>query len=188
MKRIRVSHGSTRIEVDSQAETVLVEGKDAFSKINVSTGPSKNSLAKSAWISYLQIFLTIIAALSSLAMIVVAIWQWRDGSNLPPIISASMKVFSFALIGSLLSLGGINIFSLKSEIKSVSQSNQNIEKCPYIDIGNFDEEDLHRPGNPRFCMRCPLAIDLSSAVQGGLIHKCVVYPALHAQWKDLSKT
>jgi len=112
------------------------------------------------------------------------IWQWKRGSSTPAAVSISAKVFSVALVGSLFSIGGLNLFSLRAQIGAAQKLAQSVRGCPFLPIFAGNPAEIRRPGNPRFCIKCPLGVDTIQN-RDGLIHFCTAYPALHRAWREL---
>jgi hypothetical protein len=169
-----------------QGEGVLTY-KMPFNSPRIVTSETRKSL----WVRRLDKVLRYVTPLLIILVLALAIWYWVAGVNAPSFVSLSAKVFSFALIGSLLSLGGVNLLSLKSQLVENEQHLGSVsERCPFISIlepkNSLRVFVSMRPGNPRFCIKCPLGIDLSSNVEG-LIHTCSVYPALHKEWKVMQE-
>jgi hypothetical protein len=65
--------------------------------------------------------LQVLTLLLSIAAVALAIWLWVQGKSAPPFISTSFKVVGFSLIGSVLALGGVTLFSLQIRLNKMEQ-------------------------------------------------------------------
>lgn len=133
----------------------------------------------------------IVSVLTGLASIFFLIFLWTGNTSLGTLkVDSLLTVFSFAFVGSLISIGGVNIFSinasLRKEKEKIKKYVRSVKGCPFVPIIEIKpNHELRQPGNPRFCYKCPLGIDISSDQEGGLIHNCKVYLDLHNKWKEL---
>lgn len=190
MPEIRFDEDDGPIQLQMSQGYAVVQGegilsyKMPFNRPRIATPESRRSL----WIKNLDKILRYITPVLIVLVIAFTIWTWVSSGNAPSFVSLSAKVFSFALIGSLLSLGGVNLLSLKTQLVENEQGLLNVlsPRCPFISILDNQVENVfatRRPGNPQFCIKCPLGIDIDSSRPDGLIHSCTVYPALHREWK-----
>ena len=137
--------------------------------------------ANPRWVRYLNIAATAISALSGLALFVLIVLVVAGQTAVGTVtITTLLTVFSTSLIGSLLSIGGVTLFSVTTNLKKMREKVAQTD-CPFegIQSGN----DVRRPGNPEFCVGCPLGIDLNGNVEGYLMHRCSVYMDKHNAWK-----
>ena len=116
--RIRLRYGQAVV----QGSGVLVyePDRDRMESAEVKIAESKGRKLS----EILSTILMIASIVLALGALVLSIWNWHTGIHTPSIVSISAKVFSYALVGSLISLGGVNLFSLKSQLKSVSKPPQ----------------------------------------------------------------
>jgi hypothetical protein len=142
--------------------------------------------------------LIILAGVLLIASIALSIWKYATCGEVPPFISITADLVNIALIGSVVSVGGLSIFSLGSEITTIQNEIDLKEKplsCPFEALHNrkhlmnfvdlSSDYRLYMPGDPRFCRRCPLGIEGNGQKQYDLFHACSAYPELHEKWEKL---
>jgi len=127
----------------------------------------------------------LVSILSGIAVITFVVLLWSGRTAIGSVqIGTLLTVISFTLVGGLISIGGVKMFSFTANLRKAKEKiERSTAGCPFVPL--FLGSDLKRPGNPYFCVQCPLGIDTSSNVEGGLIHVCSVYLPLHNQWKQL---
>ena len=146
-------------------------------------------LHRSTLLRFLDTITKVATIISLVGMVVLWIWKWQAGAAAPAFVSIASNVFSVAFLGSLFSYGGVNIVSLQAQ----SQANQmRVEdltaRCPFNDLVRDTLNQIQQPGNPDFCLKCPLGIDtIGERERGFLIHNCRVYDELHTQWRSIHK-
>jgi len=100
-----------------------------------------------------------------------------------------LTILSFTFVGGLISIGGVKMFTINASLRKAKERIERVITpavgCPFLQILAGEDAGLSRPGNPYFCVKCPLGIDTSQSSQDGLIHVCNVYPGLHRQWIEL---
>jgi len=153
---------------------------------------SNNSVQKSRSLKIIEKIGKVLSIISSFAIIlllVLIIVGMQTIGNLQ--ITNLFTFLSFTLFGGLISIGGANLISFKSQFKAAEQSItkilQRTETCPFINIQieHINPSFERRvPGNPQVCAKCPLCIDTDSNASDGLIHICKVYPELHQKWNE----
>ncbi len=152
---------------------------------------SDQKVKKTKFLKTIDLLGKIISIISGIAIVVFVIFLLAGKTSIGSVqVSTLLTVISFTLIGGIISIGGVQMFSFnaslrKSENKIREHLNRNLE-CPFDRILKTDNPNWHnrQPGNPDFCMRCPLGIDISGNVEGGLIHVCKVYMNYHKRWLD----
>jgi hypothetical protein len=134
--------------------------------------------------------LSVIAGLLSIALLVLVVKGVREVQTFST--DSLLSIFSIAFIGSLISFGGTQLFSINANLRRQEKLVQSYASvgagCPFeriLRVMNSNME-LHRPGNPRFCIKCPLGIDGDSSKKGHLLHNCAVYGQMHDEWLKLS--
>jgi hypothetical protein len=130
----------------------------------------------------------VISILSGAAVIVFVALVWVGQTTIGSVqIGTLLTIFSFALVGGIISIGGVKMFSINANLRKTRETIKQIgtDGCPFLPLFMADSTELRRPGNPYYCMKCPLGIDIASNHEGGLIHVCRVYLTLHRQWKEL---
>jgi hypothetical protein len=131
-----------------------------------------------------------VSILSGIAVIAFVVLLWSGKTTIGSVqIGTLLTIVSFTFIGGLISIGGLKMFSINASLRKAKERIEQVITtaggCPFLAIFAGKPTELHRPGNPRFCVKCPLGIDIDSSKEGGLIHVCNVYPVLHRQWKEL---
>lgn len=153
---------------------------------------SNESIQKSRSLKIIENIGKVLSIISSLAIIVLLVLIIVGTQTIGNLQITNLFTFlSFTLFGGLISIGGANLISFKSQFKNTEQSISEIlqrkETCPFINIQvdpinpNFERRV---PGNPQVCVKCPLGIDTDSSTSDGLIHICKVYPELHRKWNE----
>ncbi|MCX7346993.1 MAG: hypothetical protein NTU78_14850 [Alphaproteobacteria bacterium] len=127
--------------------------------------------------------------LSVVGMIVLWSWIWISGASVPAIIKVTANIISFAFLGSIISFGGLKVFSLQLQSDaSIKKLDDLAQRCPFLAVAKERLVGIHQPGNPQFCVGCPLGIDtINDKDRGYLIHNCAVYHQLHVKWLDQSE-
>ena len=140
---------------------------------------------ENVWLKSLDYGGKIVSILSGIAVIAFVALMWAGRTAIGSVqIGTLLTVISFTLVGGLISIGGVKMFSITANLRRAKEKiERSTAGCPFVPL--FLGSDLKRPGNPYFCVQCPLGIDTSSSVEGGLIHVCSVYLPLHNQWKQL---
>ncbi len=106
-------------------------------------------------------------------------------------VTSLLTVLSFTLVGGLISVGGVKMFSIDASLRKAKEKMERvvitIGGCPFQFIYAGQPTELDRPGNPEFCQRCPLSRgpDQNLKVDGYLKHNCKVYLALYRKWVEL---
>jgi hypothetical protein len=90
----------------------------------------------------------------------------------------------FAFLGSVVSFGGLKVFSLQLQSDASARKLGDLaHQCPFLTVAKEKLTGIHQPGNPQFCVGCPLGIDtINDKERGYLMHNCAVYHQLHVQW------
>jgi hypothetical protein len=142
-------------------------------------------IKEKVWLKFLDYGGKIVSILSGIAVIAFVVLLWLGRTAIGSVqIGTLLTVISFTLVGGLISIGGVKMFSITANLRKAKEKiERSTAGCPFVPL--FLGSDLKRPGNPNFCIKCPLGIDRSSNVEGGLIHVCTVYLPLHNQWKQL---
>ncbi len=173
MERIFIDRSRGIVEVN------LGDGNSHYSVPRTPDASSSSASGSSQLHTILARIATVVGVVSLLGALALAIWDWGTGGSAPPFVSIAAKALSVAFIGSLISLGGINIFSLKGELKALQQKPELIIGCPFVPLSLYGVGHKDSPGNPRVCVKCPLGI---VEVAGDLIHNCKVYEQNHQRW------
>lgn len=131
-----------------------------------------------------------VSILSGIAIIVLVALLWSGQTTIGTVqIGTLLTMLSFTLVGSLISIGGVKMFTINASLRKAKERIERVitttGACPFSVIFAGQPIELRRPGNPYFCAKCPLGIDIDSTEEGGLIHTCSVYMTLHRQWKEL---
>jgi hypothetical protein len=131
-----------------------------------------------------------VSILSGIAVIVFVALLWSGQATIGSVqIGTLLTIVSFTFIGGLISIGGVKMFSINASLRKAKERIEQVITtaggCPFLAIFAGEPTELRRPGNPYFCAKCPLGIDIDSRKEGSLIHVCNVYPVLHRQWKEL---
>jgi hypothetical protein len=74
------------------------------------------------------------------------------------------------------------MFSINASLRRVLAATTG---CPFVPLFSGAATETRRPGDPMVCLKCPLGVDTSSNVEGGLMHHCRVYLLHHTQWLEL---
>ncbi|MCL3782730.1 hypothetical protein EMN47_20275 [Prolixibacteraceae bacterium JC049] len=144
---------------------------------------------KSRLLKNIDIISKVVSILSGLGVIVFVIFLFAGKTSIGAVqVSTLLTVISFTLIGGIVSIGGVQMFSFNASLR---KNQVNLEKllkektsCPFENLVFNDNPNWkdYEPGNPRFCSKCPLGIDMTSEDRGGLIHVCKVYHKHHRNW------
>lgn len=213
MAEIRFTQSDGPIRLQFASHDAIIQGKGSISykphirnlKAMLLGKPHKGKLRA------LDVIAKILAVLSAVGALGLFIWKWKEGASTPPFVSLGANVLSVALVGSLIGLGGVNLFSLEGRLSTSEEllagnRNENEKqlhemlrhidehfailsrRCPFEEIftPNHQLNGISRPGDPNFCVKCPLGIDQSSQQEDGLMHNCHVYHDLHVKWKRLA--
>ena len=134
----------------------------------------------------MRILQRITAAMSIILFLAVAgllLWRWIGGDQIPAFVSVTAEVASFALLGSLVSLGGVSLLSVQGAVSAESERIETLQaRCPFESI-TLDSGNGQQPGCPEFCAKCLLGVDtITKREHGFLIHNCRVYDGLHRRW------
>jgi hypothetical protein len=143
-------------------------------------------------LKFLDIISKVITILSSIGIITFIIMLLIGKQDIGSIkVSSLLTIISFTLVGGFISIGGVKLFSINASLR---KNNSRIDKylkegefCPFLNVFDNQPHDnnwkTHRPGNPDFCIKCPLSIDtISDKERGFLIHNCNSYNQLHNSW------
>ena len=152
--------------------------------------PSESEKEESVLLKTLDYISRGVSILSGIAVIVFVALLWSGQTAIGSVqIGTLLTILSFTLVGGLISIGGVKMFSINASLRKAKDRIERVittaAGCPFLVILAGQPTELYRPGNPYFCMKCPLIIDRDSAKEGGLIHICSVYLTLHRQWKEL---
>jgi len=193
MAEIRFSEQDGVVRVQVGPSVARVQGEGSFELAGPNFPPSTFAVKgiSRGMTLFKRVVIWLTVALLAIAIGFVA-WRWWSGGALPPILSIGADIVNVALIGSLLSLGGVSLMSIEGQVASGLEAVARIEqRCPFEDITvsglNGPGRHFHalRPGNPQFCVKCPLGIDTTGDRQAGfLIHGCAVYKEHHRSWLD----
>jgi len=168
----------------------VIEGKGLIRYIRHGVFPSVTlqRLHRSALLRYMGIITKMGTIISLGGMIVLWIWKWKAGATTPAFVSVASNVFNIAFLGSLFSYGGVNIVSLQAQSQENKRRVEDISiQCPFKDLLRDPVGQVQQPGNPDFCVKCPLGIDTTNERDRGfLIHNCLVYDKLHAKWCSIN--
>lgn len=133
-----------------------------------------------------------VSILSGIAVIVFIVLLWSGQTHIGSVqIGTLLTILSFTLVGGLISIGGVKMFSINANLRKTKDRIERVTTtavgCPFLPIfaEQSTELELRRPGNPYVCIKCPLGVDISPGIEGGLINTCSVYSSLHNQWKEL---
>jgi len=137
----------------------------------------------------LRIFQRIAAIASAVLFVVVAAllaWRWFRGGETPAVVSISAEVASLALLGSLFSLGGVSLLSVQGALAAEGERIEALQqRCPFESVSLGRINNGREPGNPEFCVKCPLGIDtVNDRRRDFLMHSCAVYEQLHHRWRE----
>ena len=106
-------------------------------------------------------------------------------------VSSLLTVISFTLVSGFISIGGVKLFNFNASLRKnefkVDKYLNEIAICPFQRVFKLHTNNSnwknHKPGNPDFCIKCPLAIDtIDDKERGFLIHNCSIYKQLHDSW------
>jgi len=169
-------------------ERLLERAFDAHN-IRILDSPREKKSRANRVVELISAVLSVIAGVLSIALLVLVVKGVREVQTFST--NSLLSIFSIAFIGSLVSFGGTQLFSINANLRRQEKLVQHFASveagCPFeriLRIINSNME-LHRPGNPRFCIKCPLGIDGSSSQKGHLLHNCAVYEQLHDEWLKL---
>lgn len=149
--------------------------------------PQSAPLDEPAWVKHLNRVAGILSVLSGLAILLVLVLIiWGAPAVAGVNVATLLTVFSTSFVGSILSVGGTTLFTLSANLRRTKQEVLAIaaapETCPFEAIPR-QSGAVMRPGNPQFCVKCPLGIDrISDRDRGYLKHNCRVYDELHQAW------
>lgn len=152
--------------------------------------PSESEDEETGLLKTLDYASKVVSVLSGTAVIVFVALLWSGQATIGNIqVGTLLTILSFTLVGGLISIGGVKMFSINASLRKAKERIERVVTtaggCPFLVIFAGQPTELRRPGNPYFCAKCPLGIDIDSSKEGGLIHICSVYPTLHRQWKEL---
>jgi hypothetical protein len=112
-----------------------------------------------------------VSILSGLAVIAFVVLLWLGKTSIGSVqISTLLTVFGFTLVGGLVSVGGVKVFSLSASLRRAQARIERFDSvsggCPFV--GAVDDQatreyglrDSYNVGDPRFCSGCRL-IDLN---------------------------
>ncbi len=139
----------------------------------------------SPWVNRIEIGAKLASIISGIAAAVFVGLLWAGQTSIGGIsIKNALTILSVALVGGLVSVGGVKLFSINASLRRAIAA---ASDCPFIPIFQraIDTDGLRQPGNPYVCQKCPLGVDTNSNVPGGLMHNCRVYPIHHARWLEL---
>ena len=162
--------------------TINLAGQPRFQR-----GLQPAQVDEPAWIILLNRVAGVLSVLSGLAILVLLVIIIRGTPAIAGInVDTLLTIFSTSLVGSLLSVGGTTLFNLSANLRRAKQEITAIaaapETCPFEAIHQQPGEAM-RPGNPYFCVQCPLGIDtISDRSRGYLMHNCSVYDEIHQAW------
>jgi hypothetical protein len=124
-----------------------------------------------------------VSAILFVTVAALLLWRWIAGGQVPAFVSVTAEVASFALLGSLVSLGGASLLSVQGAVAAESERIETLQhRCPFETI-TLGRGNGREPGNPDFCVKCPLGIDtVGERERGFLMHNCGVYDGLHRRW------
>lgn len=145
---------------------------------------------KSKWLKNIDIVSKVVSILSGLGVIVFVIFLFSGKTSIGSVqVSTLLTIISFTLIGGIVSIGGVQMFSFNASLRKNQINFEKLIKekigCPFEHLleNNNPNWENYEPGNPRFCAKCPLGIDTISEEQGGLIHVCKVFNNHFSNWK-----
>jgi hypothetical protein len=151
---------------------------------------SESEDEKSTVLSHLDNFSKGVSILSGIAVIVFVVILISGQTSIGNVqVEKLLTILSFTLVGGLVSIGGVKMFSINASLRKAKDKIERVitaeRGCPFMNLFDEQYDNLRRPGNPKFCIKCPLGIDLDSRLNKGLIHMCSVYPILHLQWLQI---
>lgn len=190
-RRVQINHiDKVEIHADPQWLWHTLELRDLIERAagpRDQQYPQSAQLDKPAWVTVLNRVAGVLSVLSGLAILVVVVLIIMGAPAVAGInVATLLTVFSTSLVGSLLSVGGTTLFTLSANLRRTKQEITAIaaapETCPFEAISQQAGEVM-RPGNPQFCVKCPLGIDrIGDEDRGYLMHNCGVYDELHRAW------
>jgi len=133
--------------------------------------------------------ITIVSGIGIITFIIMLLAGQQDIGSIK--VTSLLTIISFTLVGGFISIGGVKLFSINASLR---KNNSRIDKylkegelCPFLSVFNNQSLDnnwkSYRPGNPDFCLKCPLGLDtISDRERGFLIHNCISYNQLHKVW------
>ena len=184
--RFHEDDGPLRISLANHEAVIRGEGEITYYPRHRAASITQSVVQRAKWVRYVERAALVASIVSAVVSLIFLIWGWASGTSTPSFVSISAKLFSVALLGSLFSLGGINLFSLKSQLGAASSQLAEVRRgCPFMPLFTGDSEELQRPGNPSVCVKCPLGVDRSSNRDDRLIHHCDAYPELHRRWLEI---
>ena len=144
---------------------------------------------KSILLKNIDLISKIVSMLSGLGVIVFVVFLFAGKTSIGSVeVSTLLTVNSFTLIGGIVSIGGVKMFSFNASLRKNQTNIENLSKektvCPFenlVDNSNPNCKD-YKPGNPLFCKKCPLGIDMTGEDRGGLINVCKVYKEHLRNW------
>jgi len=189
MAELRFTENDGPIQLRLADHDAVVQGKGLISYVprgGVRVA-GRRRLHQSRLLKRLDIAVKIATLISFVGLIGLYVWRWYGGPSVPAFVSVASNVFSIAFLGSLISFGGVNILSLQA------QSDANLERveilardCPFKALLRDPFDQIRQPGNPDFCIRCPLGIDtIGESERGFLMHNCAIYDEMHSKWRSL---
>ena len=129
----------------------------------------------------------IVSIVSGLALIVFVILLFYGKTTIGSVqTSTLLTVISVTLIGGIVSIGGVQMFSFNASLRKVERKIQLKEKdeCPFDKIMKNTNSNWegYAPGNPRFCSKCPLFVDEQANVFDPEMQICGVFPKYYERW------
>lgn len=145
-------------------------------------GHQKLKNPKSKLLKNIDLISKIVSLFSGVGVIAFVVFLFAGKTSIGSVeVSTLLTIISFTLIGGIVSIGGVQMFSFNASLRRNKVNLENLIKekvgCPFdnlVDNSNPNYKD-YKPGNPQFCMKCPLGIDRTGDNRMGLINVCKVY-------------
>lgn len=189
MAELKFAEDDGPIQLRLADHDAIVEGKGLirYFRRGMLRSVALQRFHRSTLLRYLDTITKVATIISLFGMVVLWVWKWQAGAAVPAFVSISSNVFSVAFLGSLFSYGGVNIVSLQAQSQANEMSVENLTvRCPFKDLVKDPFGQVQQPGNPDFCVKCPLGVDtIDERERGFLIHNCCVYNELHTQWRTI---
>lgn len=176
--------GQLHLRLGPAVARVEGRGKLSFSSSHPGSATEISRQGRAATLRRLQRVAAGASILLLVLVVALTVWHWIAGGQVPAFVTVSADVASLALLGSVVSLGGVSLMS----VEAIAAESQRIEapkaRCPFEAI-KVGVEHGREPGHPDVCVKCPLGLDrIGDPERGFLLHNCSVYDELHKRWRQ----
>lgn len=182
------SDGPIRLSLSDHEAVIRGNGRIQYASRSLRHSVASERFHRSSLLRWADRATKFATVISLVGMAALWAWRWWEGTDGPPFLSVASNILSVAFLGSLFSYGGVNILSLQAQAQVQEDralARDSRTACPFEPLALERDEQVHGPGNPDFCLKCPLGIDtVDDRDRGFLIHNCSVYADLHASWRQ----